>query len=70
MTKKVFISLPMRDRSIDEIREDMNDILNMIKPGYEELGEDVELIDTVWMDTPEPDILDESAWYLGRSLQA
>ena len=70
MTKKVFVSLPMRDRSIDEIREDMNDILNMIKPGYEELGEDVELIDTVWMDTPEPDILDESAWYLGRSIQA
>ena len=70
MTKKVFVSLPMRDRSIDEIREDMNDILDMIKPGYAELGEDVELIDTVWMDGPGPDILDEGAWYLGRSIQA
>lgn len=70
MTKKVFVSLPMRDRSTDEIREDMNDILDMIKPSYEELGEDVELIDTVWMDAPGPDILDESAWYLGRSIQA
>ena len=70
MTKKVFVSLPMRDRSIDEIREDMNDILDMIKPGYAELGEDVELIDTIWPDGPGPDILDEGAWYLGRSIQA
>lgn len=70
MTKKVFVSLPMRDRSIDEIHEDMNDILDMIKSGYAELGEDVELIDTVWMDGPGPDILDEGTWYLGRSIQA
>ena len=70
MTKKVFVSLPMRDRSTDEIREDMNDILDMIKPGYAELGEDVELIDTIWPDGPGPDILDEGAWYLGRSIQA
>lgn len=70
MTKKVFVSLPMRDRSIDEIREDMNDILDMIKPGYTEVGEDVELIDSVWMDSPGPDILDEGVWYLGRSIKA
>lgn len=70
MTKKVFVSLPMRDRSIDEIREDMNDILDMIKPGYAEVGEDVELIDSVWMDGPGPDIFNESVWYLGRSIQA
>ena len=70
MTKKVFVSLPMNGRSIDEIREDMNDILDMIKSGYAELGEDVELIDTVWMDGPGPDILNECAWYLGRSIQA
>lgn len=70
MTKKVFVSLPMKDRSIDEIREDMNDILDIVKPSYSELGEDVELLDTIWMDTPGPDILDEGAWYLGRSIQA
>lgn len=70
MTKKVFVSLPMRDRSIDEIREDMNDILDIIKSGYTELGEDVELIDTIWTDTPGPDILDEAVWYLGKSIQA
>ncbi len=70
MTKKVFVSLPMRDRSIDEIREDMNDILDMIKPNYAEFGEDVELIDTVWTDGPGPDILDEGTWYLGRSIMA
>lgn len=70
MTKKVFVSLPMRDRSVDEIREDMNDILDMIRPGYAEIGEDVELINTVWTDTPGPDILEESVWYLGRSIQA
>ena len=70
MTKKIFVSLPMRDRSVDEIREDMNDILDMIRPGYAEIGEDVELINTVWTDTPGPDILEESVWYLGRSIQA
>lgn len=70
MTKKVFVSLPMRDRSIDEIREDMNDILDIIKPIYTELGEDLELIDTVWTDGPGPDILNEGTWYLGRSIQA
>lgn len=70
MTKKVFVSLPMRDRSIDEIREDMNDIFNIIKSGYADAGEDVELIDTVWTDTPGPDILNEGVWYLGQSIQA
>ena len=70
MTKKVFVSLPMRDRSMDEIREDMNDILNILKSGYSELGEDVELLDTIWTDGPRPDILEDGAWYLGRSIQA
>ena len=70
MTKKVFVSLPMRDRSIDGIHEDIIDIFNMIKSSYNELGEDVELIDTVWTDGPGPDILEDGVWYLGRSIQA
>lgn len=70
MTKKVFVSLPMNDRTTDEIREDMNDILNMIKPGFADLGVDIELIDSILSDTPGPDISNEGAWYLGRSILA
>ncbi len=68
MTKKVFISLPMRDRTNDEIRKDMNDILSLVKSVYEETGEDVELIDTVNENSPNPDVKNDGVWYLGGSI--
>lgn len=70
MTKKVFVSLPMRNRSVDEIREDMNSLLNEVRIMCAEVGEDVELIDTIWPDGPGTDIRDEGCWYLGRSIMA
>ena len=70
MTTNVFVSLPMRDRSIDEIRMDMEDLLDKIRPMYAEIGENVELIDTIWPDGPSDDIRDEGCWYLGRSIMA
>ena len=70
MTKKIFISLPMRDRSLDEIRADMTDIFEMVKSTCSVDDEPVEMIDTIWLDEPTTDILNEGVWYLGRSIQA
>jgi hypothetical protein len=70
MTKKVFVSLPMNNRSLDEIREDMDDIFEMIKSTCFVDDEPVEMIDTVWLDEPTDDIPNEGVWYLGRSIKA
>jgi len=67
MSKKLFVSLPMRDRSIDEIRANMDYICELVS---EEFQIEFELIDTVWMNEPTTDIHDEGMWYLGKSLQA
>lgn len=67
---KILISLPMRDRPVDEIREDMNYIFNLVRSEYESIGEQVELIDTIWPIEPGIDISDESTWYLGKTIQA
>ena len=61
---KVFISLPMRDRSVDEIRERMNYILEKAR---ERLKDDLELIDTVNTD-PQPIESKHGCYYLGRSI--
>lgn len=70
MTKHIFVSLPMRDRDLNEIYDDMDTLFCIAKEEYEEVGEDCELIDTVWLDEPNPDILDESVWNLGKSIAA
>ena len=70
MTKKVFISLPMRNRTLDEIRADMNDIFKTIKSARFDDNEDVEMINTLWLDEPTDDIMNDSIWYLGRSIKA
>lgn len=68
MTKKVFVSLPMRDRDLDVIHQDMTDILEMVQTNF---VEDVELIDTIWPHGPSSgDVHDESVWYLGKSIKA
>lgn len=66
MTKKIFVSLPMRDRSIDDIRKEMYYLLNIAD---ESMDDDVELIDTIWDDNPnDPDILDFGVHCLGKSI--
>ena len=68
---KLFVSLPMNGRDIDDIRADMQAICQIVST---EMEEDYELIDTVWTDEPSADILANpgacGAWYLGKSISA
>lgn len=68
---KLFVSLPMNGREIDDIRSDMHAICQIVSA---EMGEQFELIDTVWTDEPPIDILNDpgscGAWYLGKSISA
>ena len=63
--KKLFVSLPMRDRDIEDIRSDMVTITNFISF---QLDEQYELINTLIDDKPPTDIEDPGVWYLGRSI--
>ena len=68
---KLFVSLPMNGREIDDIRTDMNAICRIVSS---EMDEQFELIDTVWTDEPSDYILADpgacGAWYLGKSISA
>lgn len=68
---KLFVSLPMRGRELDDIRMDMQAICQIVSA---EMNEQFELIDTVWLDEPSDYILADpgacSSWYLGKSIQA
>ena len=67
---KLFVSLPMANREIDDIRADMRAICQIVS---KEMDDEFELIDTLWTDEP-TDISDDpgawSVWYLGKSINA
>ena len=63
--KKLFVSLPMRDRDIEDIRSDMTTITSFISF---QLGEDCELLNSIEDGKPPADAKDPSIWYLGRSI--
>lgn len=64
MSKKLFISLPMRGYSIDEIRNEMQ----YFKDKLEKLtGNEYELIDTVWTEDVPDDVVN-NCYYLGKSI--
>ena len=64
MAKKIFISLPMRGHTYDEVHKRMNDIYDL---AVNTLDEPCELINTMW--TEAPSNLDNQTWYLGKSIQ-
>lgn len=65
MSKKLFISLPMRGHSDEEISLRMHSIYEL---AIIALGENYELINTMWEDPlPNPN---NQIWYLGKSIQA
>ena len=66
MTKKLFVSLPMRNHSIEELRPQMNDYLKRVE---DRLNEEFSLIDTLW-EEPEPEDLKHHTYYLGKSITA
>ena len=63
---KVFISMGMRDKTIEEIRETMNDIANILKKRFKE---DIEVIDTVVEDFENLEIKNEGLYCLGKSIE-
>ncbi len=63
--KKIFVSIPMRDKSIDELRDQIFDIFNMYRKQFDE--EDFKLIDTLFTDD-EPEEVKTHCWYLGKSI--
>lgn len=63
---KVFISMGMRDKTIKEIRETMNDIANTLKKRFKE---DIEVIDTVVEDFENLEVENEGLYCLGKSIE-
>lgn len=59
--RKVFISLPMRGLTDDEIKERIQSLYSHVSNKYE-------LIDTFWTETPPNP--NNMLWYLGKSVQA
>ena len=65
-TPRLFVSLPMRGRSDNDILEDMHKIHKSVENAY---GHEFELIDTL-SNEPQPENMPYSpTWYLGESIQ-
>lgn len=64
MPKKMFISLPMRGHTVEEIRKRQDFIYEITNKVMED---EYELIDTICTD--EPDNPDNQLWYLGGSIR-
>lgn len=63
---KAFISLPMRDHTIEEIQERQDYIFSLLQTIRKE---PYRLTFTLFSDEPEEDLA-TNVWYLGRSVQA
>lgn len=63
--KKLFVSVPMKGRTEEEIRKTIDKMKNIAEI-YE--GEEMELIDSYIEDNPPKDSK-EAVWYLGESLK-
>ena len=61
--KKLFISQPMKDKTNEEIKAERE---KAIKSAKEHLGEDVEVIDSFFLDAPHDA---KPLWFLGKSLE-
>lgn len=63
--KKLFVSIPMKGRTEDEIKASIQK-MKKIAEAYE--GEELELIDSYVEDNP-PKNNNQAIWYLGKSLE-
>lgn len=64
--KKVFISVPMKDKTKEEIERTIS---NMKYKATIELGNDAEFINTIVEDKPPYNTNNEAVWYLGKSIE-
>lgn len=62
---KLFVSLPMRERTEEDVRAEMDELGDICNNEYQT---EFELIETYDHGTPPNDILNESVWYLGKSI--
>lgn len=63
--KKLFVSVPMRGRTDEDIKKSM---AKMHKIAEVMLGEELELIDTWIDDVPGDGVKNSGVWYLGKSI--
>ena len=63
--KKLFVSVPMRGRTEEEIKNNMDYMHKIAEAAF---GEDLEMINT-YIDYEAPDSSNKSVWYLGESLK-
>ena len=63
--KKLFISVPMKGRTEEEIKHSVTK-MHRIAEAYE--GEELELVDS-WVAEAPPAECNKSAWYLGKSIE-
>lgn len=64
--KKVFLSVPMRNRTKENIEKSLEKMKAITKAA---IGEDIEFINTVVEDKPPYTTANEAIWYLGKSIQ-
>lgn len=64
---KLFISLPMRGYTPEEIHEEMDWMKEIFD---QSMDEDFELIDSVFMEIPPNEVIRDNTWYLGKSIKA
>lgn len=64
MTKKIFVSQPMRGKSPEENDEERRALIEFAHMKY---GDDIEVFDTYTMEIPHTE--HNALWFLGRSLQ-
>lgn len=62
---KLFVSLPMRERTEEEVREEMAELNDICNNEYQT---EFEMIETFDYGNPPSDISNESIWYLGKSI--
>lgn len=65
MSKKIFTSLPMRDRDMTDILEDMQEMLEIAS---KEFGEPCEHLDSIFDELPPDEVISDGCWYLGKAI--
>jgi hypothetical protein len=64
--KKVFLSVPMKNRTKENIEKSLEKMKAIAKVA---LGDDIEFINTIVKEKPPYTTQNEAVWYLGKSIQ-
>ena len=70
--KKIFVSVPMHGRKLDEINADIRKAVDAFinwNDEHDTYTEDVEFVDTLAQDGPDVEVKNERIWYLGKAIQ-